>query len=45
MNIICALFNHKWRFLYKSGTYCYYICTRCGKESCTKRITFKGDKI
>lgn len=41
MNILCILFGHKWHKLYTSGTYCYYICTRCGRESYAKRITFK----
>ena len=41
MNILCVLLGHKWRRLYKTGTYCYYVCERCGREAHAKRITFK----
>ena len=41
MNLICALFQHKWRFLYKTDKYQYYICSRCGKEAFRELFTFK----
>ena len=44
MNIVCALFKHKWRRLYKSGKFCYYICERCGREAYQELFTFKERK-
>ena len=41
MNILCTLLNHKWQFLYKTGKYCYYVCSRCGREAYRDLFTFK----